>query len=125
VREALALATQGGADAAGLGAEVGSLTPGKQADVVLLSTRSAAMQPVNDAAAAVVLSASAADVDSVFVAGQARKRAGRLLDVDTDSLYSKLKASRDKIVTQAAQADHDAARDLVAAFFPLPEFVLT
>jgi cytosine/adenosine deaminase-related metal-dependent hydrolase len=118
-RDVLRLATIGGAEAIGLGDRVGSLVPGKQADLVLLRTDTTAMMPVNDAAAAVVLSASPRDVDTVVVAGRILKRAGRLVGVDLARLGRELSASRDRIVGQFAQIDTRELRGLVGPLFPL------
>ncbi|MDI5983943.1 amidohydrolase family protein [Halomonas sp. M4R5S39] len=78
-REALAWITVDGARALGLEARIGSLTPGKQADIVLLDSGLLNMQPVSDPVSTVVMQASLANVDSVMVAGEFHKRNGRLL----------------------------------------------
>jgi cytosine/adenosine deaminase-related metal-dependent hydrolase len=78
-RQALYWATREGARALGLGDRVGSLTPGKQADLVLIETRALNMQPVHDPVAAVVTQTALSNIRDVMVAGQWRKRAGRLL----------------------------------------------
>jgi cytosine/adenosine deaminase-related metal-dependent hydrolase len=57
----------------------GSLTPGKQADVVILDARSINMAPVIDPVAAVVLCADVSNVDTVLVGGAVRKRDGKLV----------------------------------------------
>jgi cytosine/adenosine deaminase-related metal-dependent hydrolase len=82
-REALGWITLDGAKALGLDERIGSLTPGKQADIVLLDSHQLNMQPVNDPISTVVMQASLANVDSVMVAGRFKKRSGRLL-VDID-----------------------------------------
>jgi 5-methylthioadenosine/S-adenosylhomocysteine deaminase len=53
------------------------------------------LSPVNDPVSAVVLSAFAGDVDAVFVAGQAVKRDGRLLNVDLDHVRTLAQSSID------------------------------
>jgi cytosine/adenosine deaminase-related metal-dependent hydrolase len=78
-RQALEWATIEGARALRLDQTVGSLTPGKQADVVLVEARALNMQPVHDPVATVVMQAGLANIRDVMVAGQWRKRAGRLL----------------------------------------------
>jgi cytosine/adenosine deaminase-related metal-dependent hydrolase len=78
-REALEWATIDGARMAGLADEVGSLTPGKQADIVLLRGEDLNLFPVIDPVRAIVLHANAGNVDTVFVAGRPVKRGGRLL----------------------------------------------
>ena len=98
VRDALGFVTVNGAAALGLGDRVGSLTPGKQADVVVLRPTGFALWPVNDPVAAVVLQASAADVDTVLVAGRIVKRNGALVGVEPAAVRGALEASRDRVL---------------------------
>ncbi|MET1537665.1 amidohydrolase family protein, partial [Burkholderia sola] len=83
-----------GAHATGLSHKVGSLTPGKQADVIMIRTDDINLAPVCDAVGAVVLAAHPGNVDSVFVAGRAVKRHGRMLHVDLDTLRQRAFASQ-------------------------------
>jgi 5-methylthioadenosine/S-adenosylhomocysteine deaminase len=76
-RDVLGFATIEGARSVGLDAKTGSLTPGKEADVVLLRADALSLTPLNDPVGAVVLAAHPGLVDSVFVAGRALKRDGR------------------------------------------------
>jgi len=94
--DALAWATIDAARMARLDRKIGSLARGKQADIVLLRTD--AIAPVHDAAAAIVLQASARDVDSVLIAGEFRKRNGRLLVGDLARLRAQLEESGQRIV---------------------------
>ena len=95
----LEFATIDGANACALGDKTGSLTPGKQADIVLLQTRAINTAPVLDPAATIVTFADTSNVDSVFVAGRAVKRNGKLIGVDLDSVIAKLEASRNHILS--------------------------
>jgi cytosine/adenosine deaminase-related metal-dependent hydrolase len=79
---------------------IGSLAPGKQADLVLIRADDLNMQPVHDPLSAVVLQASLANIDSVMVAGRWKKRAGRLLDVELAPQLAALRSSGEKM-TQA------------------------
>jgi cytosine/adenosine deaminase-related metal-dependent hydrolase len=63
---------------AGVGNSVGSLAPGRQADLILLRTDRPNIFPINDPIGAVVWGMDTSNVDSVFVAGRAVKRAGVL-----------------------------------------------
>jgi cytosine/adenosine deaminase-related metal-dependent hydrolase len=72
-------ATINGAEALGLDARIGTLTPGKEADLVVVRGDAPNMMPVNDPVAAIVLHAHAGNVDTVMVAGRILKRDGRLL----------------------------------------------
>jgi 5-methylthioadenosine/S-adenosylhomocysteine deaminase len=74
--ETLELATLGGARALGLEAEVGSLAPGKRADLALLSFDSSPFVPWEDPAAAVVLGGSPERVLLTLVDGEVRYEKG-------------------------------------------------
>ncbi|TSA00060.1 MAG: cytosine deaminase [Rhodocyclaceae bacterium] len=78
-REALSWLTMEGARMLGMADRLGSITPGKQADLVILDARLPNMQPVIDPVNSVVTQASIANVEAVLVAGEFRKREGRLL----------------------------------------------
>ncbi|WDM57708.1 amidohydrolase family protein [Pseudomonas sp. NEEL19] len=69
-RDVLRWATQGAADAMALGAEIGSLTVGKLADLIMVNAKNIGMFPVIDPVASIVQSASPADVDTVVVGGE-------------------------------------------------------
>jgi 5-methylthioadenosine/S-adenosylhomocysteine deaminase len=75
-REALELATLGSARALGLDGHVGSLTPGKQADVAVVSLGGSPYFPWEDPAAAVVFGGSPERVEATFVGGQVRYERG-------------------------------------------------
>jgi 5-methylthioadenosine/S-adenosylhomocysteine deaminase len=98
-RDVLRWATIEGAKANGLADKVGSLTPGKQADVIMLRTDTINVLPVNDPIGAVVEAMDTSNVDSVFVAGKAKKRDGKLLGVDMNRLASLAYQSRDYVVS--------------------------
>jgi cytosine/adenosine deaminase-related metal-dependent hydrolase len=118
-REMLELVTLGGARAVGLEAKVGSLTPGKQADVVLIRADRIGLAPVNDPVNTIVVQASAADVDSVFVAGKPVKRGGQLLNVDLPRVLRQLEASRDHLLVAMREVDIPALEEMLAPLFPL------
>jgi len=73
---ALELATLGGARALGLEAEIGSLEPGKHADLAVVELHETGFWPVEDPAAAVVLAGSPGLVAATFVGGVERHRKG-------------------------------------------------
>lgn len=78
-REALEWATVRGAEMIGQSHRIGSLTPGKQADIVLLRSDDPNLSPVVDPIHSIVFHAGTANVDTVLVAGRPVKRAGKLL----------------------------------------------
>ena len=69
-REVLEMATINGARALGLADTLGSITPGKDADLVLLDGQSAALTPSVDPIASIVYAASRADVRDVWAKGR-------------------------------------------------------
>lgn len=102
VRDALELATIDGARAMGLDSRIGSITAGKQADLILIRTDAAARAPAADPAAAVALQATRADIDTVLVAGRVMKRGGEVLVADAERLRRLAEESRSHILDGAA-----------------------
>jgi 5-methylthioadenosine/S-adenosylhomocysteine deaminase len=100
-REVLGYATVEGARANGLESKVGTLTPGKQADVILLRTDRMNVTPLNDPATAVVAGMDTGNVDTVLIGGRVMKRHGRLLHVDWPALRDKAAASRDFVIDKS------------------------
>ncbi|MEV4081068.1 amidohydrolase family protein, partial [Nonomuraea fuscirosea] len=89
-RDALRLATIEGAEVLGLAEVVGSLRPGKQADLVLLRTDTFGMAAAHDPIGAVVLNADTGVVETVMVAGRVVKRGGQLLHHDAAAVLTAL-----------------------------------
>jgi len=106
-RTLLALATLGGAQALRIDDEVGSLAPGKRADLQLLRLDAPHLAGFagGDPAALLVYSARASDVSTVIVDGIVRKRDGRLVDVDMPALVREANASAAGLVERARQAE--------------------
>ncbi|MEJ3747262.1 amidohydrolase family protein [Actinomycetes bacterium KLBMP 9797] len=100
-RQMLEMATRNGAHVAGLEDRTGSLTPGKQADIVLIDARAINMVPLHDAVTAVTLCADVSNVDAVLVAGQFRKRDGKLL-ADVARVRQLVENSRDHLMSAVA-----------------------
>jgi 5-methylthioadenosine/S-adenosylhomocysteine deaminase len=94
----LEAATVNGARAAGLDREIGTLTPGKQADIIMVRTNGVAVFPVTNAIGTIVQAVERSDVDTVMVAGEMRKRAGKLIGVDVAKLTADVTASRDHLL---------------------------
>ncbi|BDH12497.1 amidohydrolase family protein [Streptomyces hygroscopicus] len=99
-REVLEFATLGGAGALGMADTIGSLTPGKQADLLVLRTDRPGVAPVYDATAAVVSSMDRADVDTVMVAGRVVKREGRLQYAGLPRLLARAQDVRDRLAAR-------------------------
>jgi cytosine/adenosine deaminase-related metal-dependent hydrolase len=109
-RDVLDFATLQGARTNGLGDVTGSITPGKQADLLVVRGDDINNMPLNDAVGTLVLATDPRNIRAVFVAGQPRKWAGELVGVDVDDLREEVYASRDAIVRRAAAATAAAAR---------------
>jgi 5-methylthioadenosine/S-adenosylhomocysteine deaminase len=101
VRDVLEFATIEGARANGLDHKTGSLTVGKEADIIMLRTDLLNMTPLNDAVGAIVIGADTSNVDSVFVAGKALKRHGQLLNVDLQRVRRMAIEARDHVVEKS------------------------
>jgi 5-methylthioadenosine/S-adenosylhomocysteine deaminase len=103
-RKVLELATIGGAAALGLDSEIGTLTPGKAADLIAFDTAGLNFAPRNDPVAAIVLHAHSGNVDTVIVGGRVLKRNGALLVDGLDRARRLVEQSRDHIVDAADRA---------------------
>ena len=100
-REVLAYATIEGARANGLDSKVGTLTPGKQADLIMLRTDRLNVTPLNDPTTAVVVGMDTGNVDTVIIAGRVMKRGGKLLHVDWGAVKRMTNASRDFVIEKS------------------------
>jgi 5-methylthioadenosine/S-adenosylhomocysteine deaminase len=100
-REVLACATIEGARANGLDSKVGTLTPGKQADVIMLRTDRINVTPLNDPVNAVVAGMDTGNVDTVLIAGRVMKRHGELLHVDWPAVRRMAAGSRDAVIAKS------------------------
>ncbi|NDV04950.1 amidohydrolase family protein [Rhodococcus sp. IEGM 248] len=102
LRDVLRSATQKGADNSGLSDVVGSLTPNKKADIVLLNAGNVRLFPLNNVVSSIVQGADIGSVESVIVNGRIRKWAGQLLGVDIESVRRQVEKSRDYLLDQVA-----------------------
>ena len=101
VREVLEFATVEGARANGLERKIGTLTPGKDADTILLRTDRLNVMPMNNAVGAVVTSMGPHNVDTVLIAGKVMKRGGQLVGVDFERLNRLGNEARDRLYANA------------------------
>ena len=102
--DALAWITIEGARMIGQDHRLGSLTVGKQADLVVVDARTIGMQPVHDPVATVVLQATPGDVEAVMVAGRWAKRDHRLAYPGVRARLQELAASGTRILGRLADA---------------------
>ncbi|MBS3941329.1 MAG: amidohydrolase family protein [Actinobacteria bacterium] len=101
-RQLLEMATIDGAVVAGVADRTGSITPGKQADLVLIDGTAPGTAPVIDPVATVTLSADVSNVETVLVAGRFRKRDGRLVD-DFGRAADLVLAAKERLVPQVTK----------------------
>ncbi len=99
--DVLEFATLRGAEACGLGHKTGSLTVGKEADIVLINTNSLNCLPMNNPTGVVVEAAHAGNVEMVMVAGKIRKRDFRLVGFDLAGFRQKVDQARDALFERA------------------------
>lgn len=109
-RDVLRAATIEGAKALRLGDEVGSLTPGKRADLIAIRTDGINVAPVHDPAVTVVLHAEPDNVTDVFVDGARVKRDGDLRNETADERWDDLHESGRRLLADAGLDDHTIQR---------------
>ena len=102
--EALGWITLEGARMLKMADRIGSLAPGKQADLVVLDAGQLNMWPVHDPVVSVITPASVANVDSVMIAGKWRKRAGKLAFPLLDEKKLALQESGQRILAEMSLA---------------------
>jgi 5-methylthioadenosine/S-adenosylhomocysteine deaminase len=100
---ALRMATAGGAEAIGLGDKIGSLTPGRRADLIQVSLADPHFTPLYDVISHLVYVGHGQDVVSTIVEGRVLMRDGQVLTLDTARVRAEANALAAKI--KAAVAD--------------------
>jgi 5-methylthioadenosine/S-adenosylhomocysteine deaminase len=96
-RDMLRLATLDGARVWNLDEEIGSLTPGKQADLAIVDMRSPHLDGFGDPVAVMVLGAGPADVETVIVGGDVVKRDGQLVGAHVKRAHQLMHATQDRL----------------------------
>jgi 5-methylthioadenosine/S-adenosylhomocysteine deaminase len=97
-RQALEWGTINGARMVGLDHRIGSLAPGKQADILMLRASDPNMHPVHDPVASAVMQGGVANVDTVLIAGRIVKRGGKLADAQLPERQRRLAGSGRRIL---------------------------
>jgi cytosine/adenosine deaminase-related metal-dependent hydrolase len=100
-RDVLEFATIEGARCADLERKVGTLTPGKDADVVLLAADRINVWPLNNAPGAVVNVMNPGHVETVLIAGKVKKWRGNLVGVDLPRVLRLVEKARDAVVRRS------------------------
>ncbi|WP_341282718.1 amidohydrolase family protein [Paenibacillus sp. FSL H8-0537] len=101
-QQVLNFATIAGAKALGLDRKVGTLTPGKEADFIMVRMTDLNLFPASDPVGAIVQFANPSNVDSVFVAGRPVKRHGQLQHVDLNHIRKMANESKEYLFSAFA-----------------------
>jgi 5-methylthioadenosine/S-adenosylhomocysteine deaminase len=96
-RDMLRLATLDGARVWSLDDEIGTLTPGKQADIAIVDMRAPHLDGFGDPVAVMVLGAGPADVETVIVGGDVVKRDGHLVGAHVKRAHQLMHETRDRL----------------------------
>jgi len=94
VRQVLQCATVNGAKCAALLDKIGTIAPGKEADIVMIRADDMNVFPLNNAVGTVVQAADVRNVDTVIIGGAIRKRRGALVGVNMPRLRTLVDESR-------------------------------
>lgn len=94
VRDVLQCATVNGAVCAGLAGKIGTISPGAQADILMIRADDINLYPSNNALGTVVQAADRSNVDTVIIGGRIRKRGGRIIGLDMAKLKRMVDESR-------------------------------
>jgi 5-methylthioadenosine/S-adenosylhomocysteine deaminase len=100
-RRALEMATTGGARALGIADRVGSLTPGKRADIILIRTTDLNMAPFTDPGHMVVQSTNPSNVDTVMIDGRILKSGGKLIGFDVPRIVREANDTAKRVRAEA------------------------
>jgi len=98
-RQVLRLATKGGADALGLGDEIGSLEVGKRADLIIVDTRKPHLTPLYDPASHLVYAASGSDVRDMIIDGRLVVRDRIVLTIPVEDVMEEVERLARKIAS--------------------------
>jgi cytosine/adenosine deaminase-related metal-dependent hydrolase len=102
-REVFGMATRGGAIALGLEEEIGSIEPGKKADMILLDLCRAHSLPAEDPYSQIVYSAKSSDVHTTIVDGRILMRDRRLLTMDEDAIVQSVPSTLTRLLRRVPE----------------------
>jgi len=100
-REVIEMATIAGAKAAHLDDKIGTMTPGKEADIIMLATDRINVFPLNSVPGTIVTLMDTSNVENVFVAGKVVKWHGKLVGIDLNRVRRMIEKSRDAVLARA------------------------
>jgi cytosine/adenosine deaminase-related metal-dependent hydrolase len=99
-RQCIEMATIAGAAGSGLLSKVGTLTPGKEADIVVLEARSINTWPMNNVPGTIVTMMNPRHVRDVLIAGKVVYWKGKLVGWNIDRLLTQAEQARDRILAR-------------------------
>jgi len=105
--EFLELATRGGAETLGIDGEVGSLEPGKKADIITINMHNPYLTPTKDPLTSIVLYGSSADIDTVIIDGRILKKDGALTTIDMKQALTDAQDRVEEIIDRFFQEHPD------------------
>jgi 5-methylthioadenosine/S-adenosylhomocysteine deaminase len=100
-RDALVMATRAGARTLGLDGAIGSIEPGKRADLIVIDADRPHLVPGPDPYSTIVYAARAADVRTTIVDGEVLVHDGRTVRTDAAAITAEARAAARELVTRA------------------------
>jgi 5-methylthioadenosine/S-adenosylhomocysteine deaminase len=110
-RQVLELATRGGAEALGMGDRIGSLEPGKQADVITVGMAGARQTPMFDPVSHLVYVSHGDDVENTIVAGRVLMRDRHVLSLKAADVVRDARAMAERVKRAVAPPTPAPAKD--------------
>ena len=98
---ALEMATVRGAEAMGMGSEIGSIEVGKKADLVFIDLKKPHLTPFRKIVSNIVYSAMGSDVDTVMVDGRLLLRHGSALTLDEERIVGEAQQRQDELISRS------------------------
>ncbi len=99
-RQCIEMATVAGAAGSGLLDKIGTLTPGKEADIVVLDANTITIAPMNNVPGAIVTMMDTRNVRHVMIAGKFVFRNGKLVGWDEKKLVRDVIRARDQVLAR-------------------------
>ncbi|KAJ6118294.1 hypothetical protein N7471_013761 [Penicillium samsonianum] len=115
--DVLRMATLGGAEVMNMESLIGSIVPGKKADLVIFRCDDIDTVPVVNPIGTVVFHVSPKNIDTVIVDGNIVKRDGQLVGVDWQSLHDQIISRSQRLMDQAAKVDMEKTESLFHSLF--------
>jgi 5-methylthioadenosine/S-adenosylhomocysteine deaminase len=106
----LELATRKGAEVLGIDSEVGSIEPGKKADIITVDMNNPYLKPTRDPLTSIVLYGNPSDIDHVIVDGRILKQGGKLTTINVEEALESAQGRTDEIIDRFFE-DHPHQRE--------------